>query len=166
MILSSSGVAKAEGAVDAGGASRRARRLGLLFGLAMPAVALGAVAAMLLAAVQPPMVWLTGLGRWQVQPFFHLAGILLMAWVVLAPGVGLLMDMLSPRLPGWRAPAVAAATVAGAAGVLITWIGFGGVDGPDVSGELWFWSSRALAASASAALCMHLCANAFERWMR
>ncbi|MFO7855131.1 MAG: hypothetical protein R6V44_07930 [Paracoccaceae bacterium] len=81
-------------------------------GLLAPALGAAAVAAIALAVSQPPLVDVTGIGRWTVFPAFAATSLGLSIWLVAGPTTALLLAGLRPWLPRLVA--------AGAAGALAT----------------------------------------------
>ena len=87
----------------------------LLWGALLPPLGFGAAAAMLLAAVQPPLGALTGLGRWDVFAPFAAAGVALNLWLAaLIPSLPICLVALRAGRFGWGGAALCAvaATVA------------------------------------------------------
>jgi len=139
----------------------------LLIGLAAPTVAAGAVSALLLAATSPPLVALTGLGRWHVFPAFSAAGLALSLWLVAGPTTAALYAAgraLTPgRAPGWGLAAGAAALAGGGLAAITAAHLAGGPGAPGFRAELWDWSGIWGLSATGAAVWLHLSVRAALR---
>lgn len=135
---------------------------GLALGALLPPLAMGAGAAILFASIRPPLVWLTGLGRWEVQPPFAAAGMMLSLWLIAAPGVAALYALARARGPEtlrrWPPLAAAASALLTAAALTlaVAWFTTGGPGRPEFGDELFNWGLIWAGACAGVALCLEI----------
>ena len=147
-------------------AARRALRRGLLLGALAPPVAIGAAAAMTMAAVSPALGPLTGLGRWDVFPLFAGLGILLDIWLVAVPAVLVAWALVRRAARGEAAWIVAWALAASALAAGTAALATGGAGGESFLAELEGWAMIWAAGCAAAAICLRAGVALTRRWAR
>lgn len=143
-------------------AGRRALVLGLAAGWLAPLAGVGALSAVLLAAVSPPFGGLTGIGRGAVIGPVSALGAALSAWIVAGPALALgslLFRRLGPGgpegLPGWRATAAAAVCAWAGLALGASALAVGGAAHGRFLGELEFWAGLFGVVCAAGALWLH-----------
>ncbi|MDF2231456.1 hypothetical protein P2H44_02710 [Albimonas sp. CAU 1670] len=115
---------------------------GLLFAAIFPFAPLGMLAGALYAVANPPLMGLTGIGRWDVHLAFSAMGTAVSLWVVLGPTLA--AASLLARLAGLRS-----ALAVGPTAWLVVFVGLslyagggaaGGLGAPGAASEVVNWA--------------------------
>jgi hypothetical protein len=137
-------------------ATARAVLAAYALGLIAPALGAAAVAAVALAVSQPPLVDVTGIGRWTVYPAFQATSLGLSLWLVAGPTTAVLLAAARLVRPGL--PAALAAGLAATLGLALfaAWSATRGDPAELFLGETWRWSLIVAPFAVGGALWLHL----------
>ena len=125
-------------------------------GLLAPALGAAAVAAVALAVSQPPLVDVTGIGRWTVFPAFSATSLGLSIWLVAGPTTAILLAAFRPWLPGLVAALAAGALATLGLAFLAAWSGARGAAPELLLGEARRWGLIVAPFALGGALWLHL----------